>query len=371
MCKKLHIGKTCYQALCRDLFVGGWKVEVQTDIITGNVSEREYFSGMEKMESTKEQMYLGDIISADGKHLKNIQNRKNKALGNINQIMQILESNFFGKYFFKVDMILRSSLLLSSLLLNSEAWVNITDQDVRRLEQSDEMLLSRILDADANTSNPFKYLELGIYPIRFEIIKRKLIFLQYMLKQEKTSMIYEVFQTTCDSPTKNDFVKTCEAYLNKLEIKQTFSEIEKMSKWEFKKLVKENTHIAAFKYLVREKNKQTKIMHIQYQDLEMQSYLMDGNKDVKTAKFIFKARVQSLDIKCQEKWKYSDNICIGCNIREETGEEILNCSFLGEDKFEKPLYYDMFYQKSVSDMILVAKAMMMKLKIRKEIIENG
>ena len=146
-------------------------------------------------------------------------------------------------------------------------------------------------------------------------------------------MIYEVFQTTCDSPTKNNFVKTCEAYLNKLEIKQTFSEIEKMSKWEFKKLVKENTHIAAFKYLVREKNKQTKIMHIQYQDLEMQSYLMDGNKDVKTAKFIFKARVQSLDIKCQKKCKYSDNICIGCNIREETGEEILNCSFLGEDKF--------------------------------------
>jgi len=45
--------------------------------------------------------------------------------------------------------------------------------------------------------------------------------------------------------------------------------------------------------------------------------------------------------------------------------------FLGEDKFEKPLYYGMFYQQNFSDMILVAKAMMMKLKIRKEIIENG
>jgi len=41
-------------------------------------------------------------------------------------------------------------------------------------------------------------------------------------------MIYEVFQTTCDSHTKNDFVKTCEAYLNRLEIKQTYSEIEKL-----------------------------------------------------------------------------------------------------------------------------------------------
>ena len=79
--------------------------------------------------------------------------------------MQILYSNIFGKYFFKVAVVLRSSLLLSYLLLNSEAWVNLTDQDVRRLEQSNEMLLSRILDAEANTSHPFKYLELGVYHI--------------------------------------------------------------------------------------------------------------------------------------------------------------------------------------------------------------
>ena len=40
-----------------------------------------------------EQMYLGDIISADGKQNKNVQARKNKGLGTINNIMQIsLES---------------------------------------------------------------------------------------------------------------------------------------------------------------------------------------------------------------------------------------------------------------------------------------
>jgi hypothetical protein len=66
-----------------------------------------------------EQMYLGDIISSDGRHKKNVQARKNKGLGIINKIMQIIQSMFFGKYYFEVALALRSSLLLSSLLLNS------------------------------------------------------------------------------------------------------------------------------------------------------------------------------------------------------------------------------------------------------------
>ena len=105
-------------------------------------------------------MYLGDLLSSNGKHAKNISHRKGKGLGVINDIIQILQSTYFGKYYFEVALVLRESLLLSSLLLNSEAWVNLTDQDVRKLEQTDEILLSRILGCDANTSDIFKYLDL-------------------------------------------------------------------------------------------------------------------------------------------------------------------------------------------------------------------
>ena len=86
--------------------------------------------------------------------------------------MQILESTFFGKYYFEVAMILRDSLFLSSLLLNSEAWVNYRESDIRILEQCDEVLLSRILDCDGKSSNALKYLELGAIPIRFQVMKR-------------------------------------------------------------------------------------------------------------------------------------------------------------------------------------------------------
>ena len=89
------------------------------------------------MKLKEEQLYLGDIISSDGKHDKNIKSSRNRGLGKINEIMQILKSLFFGKYYFEVALVLRSSLFLSSLLLNSEAWVNLSEKNIRGLEQTD------------------------------------------------------------------------------------------------------------------------------------------------------------------------------------------------------------------------------------------
>ena len=67
----------------------------------------------------------------------------------------------------------------------------------------------------------------------------------------------------------------------------------------------------ALEYLIAQKNRQTKIKHIGYEKLELQQYLMDGNKSIQTSKFIFKARAKTLDIKTHKGWKYDDKTCIG------------------------------------------------------------
>ena len=285
--------------------------------------------------------------------------------------MDILGSVYFGKYYFEVALVLRSSLLLSSLLLNSEAWVNLSEKDIRGLEQTDEILLSRILEAESNTSNTFKYLELGIMPVRFEIMKRTIIFLQYILKQEKTTMIHKVFKATCDSPIKKDFVSVCQKYLKDLKIELSFSEIEKMGNWNFKNLVKEKTKLAAFEYLIKHQKKQTKIDHIEYFGLEMQEYLLSGNKNTELSKVIFKARSNTLDVKINKRWKYEDVMCIGCQVKEESGEELMNCESYGEIGEEtENISYKMFYGESNSDMFLAASKIKKRLKRRQVIMDN-
>ena len=203
-------------------------------------------------------------------------------------------------------------------------------------------------------------------------MKRKAIFLQYILKQEKTSMVYQVFEATHKNPIKNDFVKTCERYLNILNIKLSFQEIENMSEWSFKKLVKTKTKEAGFKYLLAEKEKQSKISNIVYKSLGLQEYFVGGYCNIKLSKLIFKARSKMLDIKLQRKWKYEDKLCIGCKTNDESGDEILACKNLSDENVvTKPMNYNWFYKSSVSDIVEVAHNLAKRLKSRQNILEDG
>ena len=254
---------------------------------------------------------------------------------------------------------------MSSLLLNSEAWVNYSDKDVRILEQCDEILLTKILDCDANTSNALKYLELGIFPVRFKIMRRKIAFLQYILKEDKNSMIYQILKATEEKPIKNDFVITCQKYLKILDINLSFEEIGKMSKYSLKKVLREKTNIAAYKYLTAQKSKQTKILDMEYSKLEMQAYLADGDRDNRVSRLIFKARGKTLDIKMQKRWKYDDTLCTGCGIKEETGQEIFMCDKLNKNPENIP--YSRFHKEFVKDQVSAPKVMMKKIKLQEQL----
>ena len=116
-CKKLHIGKTKEK-----FFVGGWKMKNTKNINTGVEETVETFEESEQIKDVEQEKYLGDIISIDGKYTKTIQNRINKGQGAITNIMQILGNIYLGKYHFLAAATLRNSLLISTILFNSETW---------------------------------------------------------------------------------------------------------------------------------------------------------------------------------------------------------------------------------------------------------
>ena len=79
-CIKLHVGKTCNETLCKDLFLDDWKLKVEINDDAGEIAQAEYFGGVEKLTQKQEQKYFGDIVSAEGKQNSNILARKTKGL---------------------------------------------------------------------------------------------------------------------------------------------------------------------------------------------------------------------------------------------------------------------------------------------------
>ena len=115
--------------------------------------------------------------------------------------MKSLNDIWFGKFYYKVAILLRNSLLINSLLTNSEAWHNLTEKDLRSLEQVDENLLCKILETPISTPREVLHLELGVMPICFIIKCRRLNFLNYILSEPNDSLVKKVLESQMRHPS--------------------------------------------------------------------------------------------------------------------------------------------------------------------------
>ena len=141
--KKLQFGvKKCHQLhrkseVCPNLKIDNWDVKKVDESETGVQNLEDILIKSHTLEKVVDEKYLGDVISVDGKNSKNIQARKGKASGIINQISSIFQDVCFGPFYFEVGLILRNSLFLNSVLVNSEAWYGLSDDDIEELEKQD------------------------------------------------------------------------------------------------------------------------------------------------------------------------------------------------------------------------------------------
>ena len=233
-CKRLHIGNKEKQYKCTNMLVDKW-IEVESD----NDGIIDSYAGEEDMEEKTEEKYLGDLISSDGKNMKNIKARIAKGKGIVIRIFNILENVPFGKHFFEIAMILRDTLLISSLLYNSEAWYNVTIAELDLLETVDLMFLRKLLRAPKNTPKEMLFLELGCIPIRQIIMEKRIGFLHYILNEDKESLIHRFFITQMKNRKKNDWVSTVLNDLKTLDMKLEMGQIKTMNKLTFMRIVRD------------------------------------------------------------------------------------------------------------------------------------
>ena len=125
---------------------------------------------------------------------------------------------------------MRESILLGGLLTNVEGWINISKTDLEELEKPDIILLRKLLSLSGNPSKVFMQLEMGVIPVKFVIMQKRINFLHYILNQDINSMIRQVYDALKGDSRKGDFVKLTNYDRNDLHIDKADSEIEDMTK---------------------------------------------------------------------------------------------------------------------------------------------
>jgi len=278
----------------------------------------------------------------------------------VNQIQQLLDDLCLGDYHFEAANILRNSLLLSSLLSNSETWYDVTKKEISELESVDETLLRKIFSAHSKTPLETLYLESGNIPIRFILISRRLNFLHYILNEENDSLLRSFFTAQRESPVKGDWVTMVTEDMKELGIDLTMEEIAGTSKMRFKEIIKNKVETKALQYLTKLKESHSKAKNIKHDKIQLQPYLRSETKNltINEKKFIFAARTRMLDVKGNFKTGMLDRKCRKCEATDETQQHLLDCPALSDSSLVRgtPSYDDLFGAKpSIIGKILQSK----------------
>ena len=371
-CHKMHVGLTCTD--CPDLYVDRWKLENKKNIFTSVEDLEDIESGETKLETVEYERYLGDILSSNGKNKKNILSRRSKGVGIVNQILTILEGTCYGTHVFEVGLLFRKSILINSILTNSESWYGLKNEEIEQLEQVDEMFLRKLLEVGRGCPKEMLYLETGSLPIRFIIMSRRLMFLHYLLNEENDSLVHKVLQEQMRSPAKNDWILVVQENMEELDIGLDLETIKTLSKDSFKAFIEKKINTKALEYLNKLKSKHSKVMHVVHKNLKVQEYFEAAHvEDTCMAKLIFHARTRMLNVKANYKSQYlkTDMNCpMGCPVLDSQ-EHVILCtkieSFCLNSEKNEPKYKDLFTEDS-SKQKTIAKIIKGRLEKRKTYI---
>ena len=166
----------------------------------------------------------------------------------------MLDNMCLGPYMFWKSIVLRDSMLVGTLLSCSEAWYNVSEAELGQIEQVDKSLWCNLLEGARTVPYDLICLELGVEPLCFIIIRKRLSYLQHILKQKESSLFRQFLMTQSINPRNKDWVSSIKEDLKQLEINLIFVQIEEMGKFTYKRLIKKKTKESAFRHLIERKS---------------------------------------------------------------------------------------------------------------------
>ena len=102
-------------------------------------------------------------------------------------IFQNLDNLKLKQYYYECAKIFMNVLLRGSILYASECYYGLSEKDLRRIEKIEEQFMRKVFKTGRNCPIAQMYLEFGQWPARFEIMKKRCLFLKCILNQNENS----------------------------------------------------------------------------------------------------------------------------------------------------------------------------------------
>ena len=297
------------------------------------------------MLTSNREKYLGDIITSDCKINSNVEERYNKGIGIANQIIGLLKEISFGKHYFQMAVMFRQSMLINSILCNSEVLYGLNKTHIETLESVDTYFWRNVFGSIVSTPLESYFIETNSIPIRYIIMARRLMYYWNVLQKDDTELIKKVFMTQRLLPCKNDWVTQLKSDLNECNITLSEEQIKSMKKEQFKNLVKKQIRSISKLFLISLREKHSKSENLLVTD-SMKEYLNTEKLTTEEKKLLFAMKTRTVNVKTNFRNSFTNLSCRLCEMSGENESEIhlLKCGKIQSENNMQELMKDMVYK---------------------------
>ena len=283
----------------------------------------EYHINGQKITKADFYKYLGDYAADSLDILYKKRCEKTQGYSATCQAMSTEMS--LGYQLYSIAKLLHTSIFVNGSLVNMETWPKCTTARIEDFERIEQTFLRKILNAHSKTPIETLYLELGVIPLRFQIMKRRILYLQDVLEREDGELTKQVLLVQKENGCNGDFYELVTNDLAELSI--SFEEVEGSSKSKLKKMVKERAKEIAYNFLIDKAKNHSKVNDAIYTNCDGMKHYFDHRFSPDLANLLFKFRTRTYLVKnnFRNNYKNTNILCPLCEKFDDTQQHLLVC----------------------------------------------
>ena len=259
-----------------------------------------------------------------------------------------------------------------------ETWCKVNNGKIKEFERVEQQIFRRILKAHSETAIEALYLELGIIPLRYQLMKRRLLYCYSLMNRNDSETIKQVLFTQMKLTLKGDFWEQC--ILNMQEINIDFNSLFTLKQNSAKTIIENKIKIAAYAYLIELANNHPKTVSHLYNNVDGMQYMKDCRFTTDQVNILFRFRTRMADVRNNFRNKYNnDALCPLCSAEQDTQMHLFNCQkiiqssnnsnmFMDDEGTE--IQYGDIFQNDTNKLLKVANVLCKIMQTRKDIIEH-
>ena len=151
----------------------------------------------------------------------------------------------------KSSIIFPRVILRITIIYGSETFYYLKENELRALERIEEVFIRKLLKTSSGCPISQIDLKTGHVPARFEISKRRCLFLKHILTENSESMIYKIVMYK--NQTRGDWLSSCFNDLKYLSIDFKIEQLQSMKKNELKQMLLRSIEKKALQYLLEKR----------------------------------------------------------------------------------------------------------------------